>query len=246
MAKYHLAPSLAQLRSEFNSEYPGRDKASDGWIGDPSHAARTSDHNPDYSLPDDDPRDGVVRALDVDKDLFPGSGAEFARLVEHVADDPRLKYAIFNGRIKNPGMPWRKYTGSNSHASHAHLSLKHTAQAELDLTRWLPGPAPAKTVPGVQPAPPAPFGAALPPWPGNPSPAYGGYNRPEFERRFDGYVREIQAAMNRTNLHPKLYVDGFFGPRTEAAVDGYQGAQKLVVDGIVGPRTYASLKKVAG
>src|SRR5690606_29069239 len=58
---YYLAPSLVKLRDLINQNWPNRDKSSDGWIGDPSHQARKSDHNPDYSA------GGVVRAIDVDE-----------------------------------------------------------------------------------------------------------------------------------------------------------------------------------
>ncbi len=55
----YLVPSLARLRTEFNQLNPGRDKASDGWIGDAEHQANpTSDHNPDER--------GAVHAIDVD------------------------------------------------------------------------------------------------------------------------------------------------------------------------------------
>jgi peptidoglycan hydrolase-like protein with peptidoglycan-binding domain len=40
--------------------------------------------------------------------------------------------------------------------------------------------------------------------------------------------------------------DGDFGPRTEAAVRGYQEANGLRVDGIVGPETWGSLVQDSG
>lgn len=116
--KYHLAKSLEALRDELNTKYPKRDKASDGWIGDPSHAARVSDHNPDYES------GGVVRAIDVDKD-----GIDVDELLNAVIYDSRVSYVIWNGRIWG-GSRWRKYEGSNQHTKHIHISIKHTAAAE--------------------------------------------------------------------------------------------------------------------
>jgi len=52
-----LAPSLVNLRREIDLRWPDRMKTSDGWIGDPAHAQRSSDHNPDAR--------GIVHALDV-------------------------------------------------------------------------------------------------------------------------------------------------------------------------------------
>ena len=47
MASWILVPCLVSLRSEFNKLAPGRDKASDGSIGDTAHQQESSDHNPD-------------------------------------------------------------------------------------------------------------------------------------------------------------------------------------------------------
>ena len=44
---WRLARALEQLRSQVNEKWPNRSKNSDGSIGDTSHAARPSDHNPD-------------------------------------------------------------------------------------------------------------------------------------------------------------------------------------------------------
>lgn len=96
------------------------------------------------------------------------------------------------------------------------------------------------------PAPPAPPGDDRQrPYPGYKG-KYGGYNRREFERVKDGNVGWIQTQINRTNRQPKLVVDEFFGPATEDAVKGFQGAVGFRPedrDGIVGPRTWAELQK---
>lgn len=130
MAKYYRAPSLDKLVAQVNAMWPGRDKASDGWIGDPSHQARKSDHNPDYTFG----WNGVVRAQDLDKD-----GIDVSTLLRAVTTDSRTAYVIWNGQIWTPARGWYKYTGPNPHKAHIHVSIKHTKAAELDYA-WDLGP----------------------------------------------------------------------------------------------------------
>lgn len=115
-----------RLRNWVNQHYPNRDKRSDGWIGDAAHSSRPSDHNPD-------PRTGIVRALDIDADLIPGAKnhTEAHRLAETIRVDGKrrerpIAYVIFAGRIASPTSlwRWRRYTGSNPHNGHIHISFK--------------------------------------------------------------------------------------------------------------------------
>lgn len=142
MADYYLAPSLVTLRNEINKAHPKRDISSDGWIGDSSHQARVSDHNPDWSS------DGVVRAIDVDKD-----GINVGELIRVLKGDSRVEYFIFNGLIytRQNGFRPAKYNGTNQHTGHIHVSLRHTAAAE-NARPWGYNGAPA---PSRTPLPPA-------------------------------------------------------------------------------------------
>lgn len=121
-----LAPSLVRLRAEINAAHPNRDKASDGWIGDPAHAGRVSDHNPDSIT-------GVVRALDIDKDGM--DPAEYRRVV---LSDHRTEYFIQFGLIysRRDGFRARIYTGPNRHDAHGHVSIRHGYQWEQDTAPW--------------------------------------------------------------------------------------------------------------
>lgn len=144
-----LIPSLVKLRSEFNLINPNRDKRSDGWIGDPAHAARESDHNPDSR--------GLVHAIDVDK-TGPWDGVSFDALVKRVLaterkkwrdpnDKCRLSYVIWNGYLYDKDNDFQpvKYSGDNPHTEHAHFSGRSERSCEQD-TRpygvYLPPPPP--------------------------------------------------------------------------------------------------------
>ena len=124
-----LCKAGQQLREQFDDCYSDRDRKSDGWLGDTRHAARPSDHNPDYA----NAVNGVayVRAIDIDRDL---SGVSKPDLMPDVADqirlcakagDKRIAYVIFDGRIASAkkGWAWRPYTGIDKHNHHCHISF---------------------------------------------------------------------------------------------------------------------------
>ena len=124
-----LALSLRNLGREVDARWPGRDRASDGWIGDLSHQQRDSDHNPD-------PR-GIVHAADIDaSDVDPWA------LVVAAVVHPSTSYVIFRGRIFSRSHLWsaRDYTGPDPHTSHVHVSILHTHKAEQSPRHWIERP----------------------------------------------------------------------------------------------------------
>lgn len=124
---WRVAKSLLVLRDQLNRKTPGRDKVSDGTIGDPRHQERTSDHNPwvrDGSI-------GIVTGMDVTHNL--GKGVDAGALAEAIrtSRDPRVKYIIWNSQIASSAPTggaaawvWRPYSGSNKHTHHVHISVK--------------------------------------------------------------------------------------------------------------------------
>lgn len=147
-----LAKGLETLRSQVNAAYPHRSTDSDGWIGDTSHAARPSDHNPGSR--------GIVHAIDITHDPKGGFNSyAFADLLLK-NQDKRLSYIISNSRIgSGPGGPspgkWRPYNGSNPHDHHCHISI--TKAGEDSSTPWnIGGVAPVSTEVAAAYVPPPP------------------------------------------------------------------------------------------
>jgi hypothetical protein len=140
-----LVRSLTTLRAELNRLYPGRDKSSDGWIGDAAHARTESDHNADSR--------GLVHAFDADADLDPDDPEAMDRVVDYTVDrhragrDRRLTYVIWCPRSgPRKGVPtiwsarrgWKPkdYTGSNRHDKHAHFSADDIPALENSGAGW--------------------------------------------------------------------------------------------------------------
>ena len=115
---WRVAKSLDVLLFQVNERWPNRDKSSDGTIGDASHSARTSDHNPNSK--------GVVCALDVTHDPSVGLDASLLAETLRQSHDPRIKYLISNARICSSTVKpwtWRQYSGMNAHRHHMHVSV---------------------------------------------------------------------------------------------------------------------------
>jgi len=119
---WRLSKAAAQLREQIDDDYPERDRRSDGTVADSRHFASnpSSDHIP---------RDGIVRALDIDANLNAHPEETYA-LVEKMRKcakrgDKRIKYIIYDGKIMSGTLNWkrRKYRGPNPHKSHFHISF---------------------------------------------------------------------------------------------------------------------------
>lgn len=124
--RFRLAPSLDNLFDELDAAYPKRDRATDGWLGDTSHQARQSEHNPDGR--------GIVHAIDIDKD-----GVDVKAVLKTLIGHPSVWYVIHNGVIWSRTYDWkaRRYTGPNPHKAHVHVSIRLAESAERWTGRWL-------------------------------------------------------------------------------------------------------------
>ncbi|SCF18247.1 Peptidoglycan-binding (PGRP) domain of peptidoglycan hydrolases-containing protein [Micromonospora viridifaciens] len=198
----HLAPTLRVLREEINARWPHRDKASDGWIGDAAHQARKSDHNPDGD-------DRSVNAADFDID-----GIDPLLVVRQCIAHPSTQYVIYNRTIWSRTRSFRpaRYTGSNPHTKHLHVSVSHSRVLEDSLRPW-----------GIATATVSKLGDRI---------LRTGCRGSD--------VRELQTLANRVGA--RLATDGVFGPKTTTWIRSFQKSHKLEVDGIVGPKTIAALR----
>lgn len=217
---WRVAKSLLRLREQIDAMAPGRKKGSDGTIGDAKHQSRTSDHN--AWIQDGDY--GVVSALDITHDV--GAGVDTWQLAEYLRTkrDSRIKYVISNKRIfsaTTSPWAWRKYTGSNPHSSHFHVSVLSTKSRYDSVTDWdikkfgAGAPTPERPGPDIDPDSPS--------------------VRRVLRRGDKGDdVKAVQHLLG-------IVGDGMFGSMTESAVKGFQHGVGLKADGIVGPLTWAEL-----
>lgn len=119
------APACKALVSQLNALYPTRSKASDGCCASPQHSKQnpTSDHE-------------RGDAQDITHD--PAHGVDAHAIAERLkqSGDDRIRYVISNSRIWNPSVSpnWRKYTGSNPHTKHCHVSIR--SDRRNDTSPW--------------------------------------------------------------------------------------------------------------
>lgn len=199
-----------------------------GWIGDAAHQAECSDHDPDSV--------GVVHAIDP---MVTGTRAQTIvnQCLAHTSD---LQYVIHNRVIWESKTGWkaRKYTGSNPHTDHVHISGKHggshegghtctgydlTAQAANPTFDICPAPKPPTPKPPVKPSAHAPGTRTLK----AANPDLSG-DDVEFVQRFIG--SKHCGAPDRN-----------YGPKTVAGVKWYQGMRVIHVDGEVGKQTFGQM-----
>lgn len=106
-------PAAISVLRQATALKPKRKKASDGLLPSAAHLKQspTSDHNTGY-------------AVDLTHD--PKNGIDCADIFEKLKDDKRVKYLIFQGKIwskEKAKQGNRKYTGSNPHNKHLHISI---------------------------------------------------------------------------------------------------------------------------
>ena len=123
IARSATPAAIAVLR-QATALWPGRKKASDGLLPSLAHIKQNpnSDHN---------------TGLAVDLTHDPKAGVNCDIFFEALKKDKRVSYLIFKGKIwsrerKDEGN--RKYTGSNPHNSHLHISIR--ADHSSDTSNW--------------------------------------------------------------------------------------------------------------
>jgi len=130
LAKRATPAAIAVLR-QATALRPKRKKASDGLLPSAAHVTQSpnSDHNTGY-------------AVDLTHD--PVNGIDCVELFIKLQEDKRVKYLIFQGRIWSETKGVLKYTGSNPHNKHLHISIKDGHGN--DTSEWFPWLGKAKTV----------------------------------------------------------------------------------------------------
>lgn len=129
-----LVAAGVKLRKQIDKAFPGRDKRSDGWIGDRAHQGRKSDHNPD--------KRGFVHAIDIDADLIPWNPRASKKAAQELADQiveyaasgrlgcNRIKYVVYADRIASGtyARTWWQWRGKGyGHMHHIHVSFTDVA-----------------------------------------------------------------------------------------------------------------------
>lgn len=122
VAKTATPAAIAVLR-QATALSPKREKASDGLLPSRAHIKQnpSSDHN--FGL-----------AVDLTHD--PKNGIDCCEIYEKLKQDKRVAYLIFQGQIWSRTMGERKYSGSNPHNKHLHISIFNSKSN--DTSNWFP------------------------------------------------------------------------------------------------------------
>jgi hypothetical protein len=117
--------ALAVLR-QATALQPTRKKASDGLLPSAAHVTQSpnSDHN-------------TGLAADLTHD--PKNGIDCEEIFEKLKEDKRVSYLIFKGQIwskEKSKLGNRRYTGSNPHNKHLHISINASSAADTSPWFW--------------------------------------------------------------------------------------------------------------
>jgi hypothetical protein len=119
-------PAAISVLRQATALKPKRKKASDGLLPSAAHIKQN---------PDSDHNTGL--AVDLTHD--PKNGIDCDYIFENIKGDKRVKYLIFKGKIwseEKAEQGNRKYTGSNPHNKHLHISIVDTYSN--DVSPWFP------------------------------------------------------------------------------------------------------------
>jgi len=119
-------PAAIAVLRQATALCPKRKKTSDGLLPSAAHMKQspTSDHNTGF-------------AVDLTHD--PENGIDCVDIFEKLKEDKRVKYLIFQGKIwskEKSKLGNRRYTGSNSHNKHLHISIESTMGTDTSPWFW--------------------------------------------------------------------------------------------------------------
>ncbi len=224
---WRLSGNLNVISVDVTKAYPGTVVYT---IGDDAHKATASDHNSDAR--------GIVCAIDV---MIRGKFTKAAanRLVSALKGRSDLTYIIYNRTIWSKKYGWkaRKYTGSNPHTDHVHVSTAHTATVDKVRThvKW-----PAAVV--SKPSTPVKTGGST----GSGKVTYQPYKNAALGSRVIrlGTVgSDVKKLQKFIGVKP---VDGFCGSETVEAIKKYQKMRGYTVDGVAGTQTLSPIVNQIG
>lgn len=211
------------LRDQVNIRWPSRDKDSDGWIGDASHASREgwgtngqgSYHNPDP--------EGIVHAIDLDEDFLGGGkgqgvAKEFAEQLATYCregkDSGRIAHIVYEDQVASGTENNWHFRGSGyDHFHHIHISFTDRANhngKKFDLPIFKSNPIPPTPTDNV------------PPYPGRMKLQYKAIN---------SSVKDLQKQLIKTGFPIPNGPTNYYGDQTTLAVKKFYASIGKKKDG---------------